>query len=250
MSSDETLTIDTPEQMRLEYPLAGVGSRALALLVDTLYQIAALAALAVVLLAFGTALRELTRQGAGWVVAAIILGLFAVQFGYFAVFEALWAGQTPGKRRMRLRVIKTNGRPITPAESVARNLLRLVDSLPSLYGVGIVTVMLTPHRQRLGDLVAGTVVVHEESSAAEPPKWLDAPVSGGADGGPLTGEELRLVEAFLERADGMLPEARTRLAGEIAARLGARLAVRPEDVGDPEAWLAGLARRARERAGA
>ncbi len=247
MSSDETLTIDTPEQMRLEYPLAGVGSRALALMMDSLYQIAILAVLLLVALGLGLTGRMFGSEGA-WVMAFLILGLFAIQFGYYALFEALWSGQTPGKRQMKLRVIRTNGRPLTAAGSVARNLMRLVDSLPSLYGIGILVVMLTPRRQRLGDLLAGTVVVHEASATAAPPPWLDAALPAATASGLLTPEELRLVETFLERRDGMVLDARVRLAGQIADRIGARLRVEYEDRRDGEAWLAGLVRRTREHA--
>ena len=247
MSSDETLTIDTPEQMRLEYPLAGVGSRALALLVDTLYQMAITVVLMLVALGLGISV-SLFDGETSWIMGLMILGLFAIQFGYFAIFEARWSGQTPGKRQMRLRVIKTNGRPVTPVDAVARNLLRVIDSLPSLYGIGIVTVMLTPRRQRLGDLLAGTVVVHEDAPSSAPPQWLDAPLPAATTSGLLTSEELRVVETFLERRDGMVVEARERLGAQIAERIGARLRVPAEDRGEPEAWLAGLARRAREQA--
>ncbi len=247
MSSDETLTIDTPEQMRLEYPLAGVGSRALALMVDTLYQIAIVAVLLLVALGLGLTGRMAGGEGA-WVMGLLILGLFAIQFGYYALFETLWSGQTPGKRQMKLRVIRTNGRPLTAAGAVARNLMRLVDSLPSMYGVGILVVMLTPQRQRLGDLLAGTVVVHEASVAAAPPTWLDAAMPAATTAGLLTSEELRLVETFLERREGLVLEARVRLAGQIADRIGARLRVEYEDRRDSEAWLAGLVRRTREHA--
>src|SRR6202453_4051205 len=96
-----------------------------------------------------------------WFEAAIIFINFCLIWGYFALFEAYWHGQTPGKRAMKLRVIKDSGRQITLFEALARNLLRVVDYLPSLYLVGVITMLCNKRNQRLGDLAAGTIVVHE-----------------------------------------------------------------------------------------
>ena len=82
-------------------------------------------------------------------------------WGYFAFFEAVWRGQTPGKRYVGIRVIKESGRPIDAFEAIGRNLMRGIDGLPGFYGVGLVCMMLNQQHRRLGDFVAGTVVVHE-----------------------------------------------------------------------------------------
>ena len=126
----EKLTIETPEQTPLEFAIAGIGSRFLAMMIDTLIQIA----IGVVIGVGGGLLLSLLKIGGElsslWIIAIMIVFFLVLLYGYFAIFEAIWNGQTPGKRKMGIRVIKDSGRPITPAESVARNLLRLVDQLP------------------------------------------------------------------------------------------------------------------------
>ena len=161
------LTIETPEQIPLEFLLAGIGSRFLALALDTAIQVlaGALLLIAATVIA-GTALMD-SPQGATWAMAALALAWFLVQFAYFAFFEALWNGQTPGKRYLHLRVINDSGRPITAYEAISRNLLRIVDSLPGIYAVAIVSALLSAKSKRLGDYIAGTVVVHERPLARQ-----------------------------------------------------------------------------------
>src|SRR5207302_5607161 len=98
-----------------------------------------------------------------WVMAALIFALFVIYWGYFATFEALWNGQTPGKRWAGIRVIKETGRPINAFEAISRNLVRVIDFFPGFYGVGVLTMLLNAKNRRLGDYVAGTLVVHETS---------------------------------------------------------------------------------------
>ncbi len=161
MQAPEKLTIDTPEQIALEFPLAGAGSRFLALAIDSLIQIGGLLGLG--LLGLGALwLRSAGFQASStWIVAGLLFAGFAIYYGYFAVFEAMWGGQTPGKRTVGLRVIKVSGEPITTYEALLRNLLRIVDQMPAIYAVGVLSVFFTSRNQRLGDLVAGTVVVQE-----------------------------------------------------------------------------------------
>ena len=138
--SDPTgkLTIETPEQISLEFPLAGVGSRGYALCVDTLIQI--IAALVVGLIVAFT-LPDLGRswvQARNWEIAIALFLLFCLYWGYFAIFEILWNGQTPGKRLAKIRVISASGRPITVFEGMGRNFMRVIDSI-GFYLVGSVT---------------------------------------------------------------------------------------------------------------
>src|SRR5579862_4076140 len=98
-----------------------------------------------------------------WWEAIVSLVGFCINWGYYAIFEALWKGQTPGKRWAGIRVIKDSGRPINAFEAIARNLVRAVDFLPLFYGVGVITMLLNAKNRRLGDYVAGTLVVHESS---------------------------------------------------------------------------------------
>src|ERR1700744_1989414 len=164
----DQLNIETPEQVELRFPIAGIGSRFLALMTDSLLQGAAIFGLVV---GFVLMVRALPRGTGGppsptagkWIVAGIFLFYFLLYWGYYSLFEAFWNGQTPGKRLLKIRVIKDSGRQITLFEALARNLLRVVDMLPSFYLVGVITMLCNREQKRLGDLVAGTIVVHERS---------------------------------------------------------------------------------------
>src|SRR5580700_7294469 len=168
----DKLTIDTPEQTSLEFAIAGIGSRFLAIALDTAIQAAVFAvfvlALALLSITLPTKRFGISEQ---WVIAIFLLLGFFSYYGYFAIFEAIWNGQTPGKRAVRIRVIKESGRPITPSESVARNLMRIVDQLPFFYGIGIASAVLSKQNKRLGDFVAGTIVVHERTLQDIKPFW-------------------------------------------------------------------------------
>jgi uncharacterized RDD family membrane protein YckC len=225
----DKFTIDTPEQTSLEFSLAGIGSRFLALAIDTLIQ---LAAAVMVGIAAAVLIASIGRTLAGpWIAAAVFLLFFLAYYGYFAFFEALWNGQTPGKRMIRLRVIKDNGQPIRAVESVGRNLLRIVDQLPFLYAIGIASVLLSKKSKRLGDFVAGTIVVHERALEDIKPVWETAPVRDGLKLGSerLTLEELALVEAFLNRRSSLAGDVRYNAAAQIVDRLRPKLQI-PEGV--------------------
>src|SRR5690349_754896 len=135
-------TIETPEQMTLAFAVAGIGSRFLAVAVDSLIQVAAGIVLLIIITiasAGGTLLG--LRVTGTWAAAAGVAGVFLLMYGYFAVFEILWNGQTPGKRVVGIRVVKDTGRPLTPPEAIGRNLMRLVDQLPFFYAVGMVVAL-------------------------------------------------------------------------------------------------------------
>jgi uncharacterized RDD family membrane protein YckC len=160
MESDDFLNIATPENVVFGYEVAGIGSRFLAAMVDTILIIIAEFILFFVL-ALG--LRRL-EEISPWITALGGLLAFAILWGYYIYFELAWNGQTPGKHWAKIRVIRTDGMPITLAESVIRNLVRLVDFLPASYGVGVVTMFINEQSRRLGDLAAGTVVVREQTA--------------------------------------------------------------------------------------
>jgi len=162
-----------------------------------------------------------------WAIAGLIIIFFVIYSGYFAVFETIWNGQTPGKRYAQLRVMKDDGRPISAYDAVARNLLRLVDSLPALYGVGVISVFFSKQNKRLGDFVAGTVVVHEKTVEAARP-FLDAQLDASIpafDTSRISVDELRLIETFLQRRDTFDPALRGSMAAQISARIGEKLGV-------------------------
>jgi uncharacterized RDD family membrane protein YckC len=251
MSSADKLIIETPEQTSLEFPLAGIGSRFLAVALDTLLQLGVyivLGLIALLVSSFGV----VGAFGKQWGIAILIFVAFSVQFGYFALFETIWNGQTPGKRWTHLRVIQDSGRPINAYDSVLRNLLRIVDTLPSLYAIGIVTMLISRENKRVGDYAAGTVVVHEKplqgvgaiwSVAAAPAQALPAIPSA-----QLTLDELQLVETFFERRTSLDPEVRRAMARQIAQRLGERLNVPGEMRPDAEKFLEALAEQRRSSA--
>jgi uncharacterized RDD family membrane protein YckC len=151
------LSIDTPENILLDAEIAGFGSRCMAALID--YTILVILAILVTYL-FGRALPTGTRlEGAA--LAMLIFIQFSLMTFYHLFFELLWNGQTPGKRRTGLRVIQSNGLPLTVSGAIIRNLVRLFDFMPILYGIGLVALFATKNTQRLGDLAAKTIVIRE-----------------------------------------------------------------------------------------
>ena len=224
----DKLIIDTPEQVHLEFVLAGIGSRFMAAFLDSLILIALLL---LVTISEGLWLsRPLFGRGMDvWVQALAALVYFLVFWGYYIVFEIFWKGQTPGKRWAGIRVIKDTGRPINPFEAVARNLVRIVDFI-GFYGVGVVTMALNSRNQRLGDLVAGTLVVHETSDREASLFFNTARTPGMAmpQAANLTLQEAELIETFLARRLDIPPEVRRQNGQRIAEMIAGRLNIAPE----------------------
>jgi uncharacterized RDD family membrane protein YckC len=249
----DKLTIETPEQTVLEFEVAGVGSRFLALAYDTLLQILIGIGLLIIFLVAGAALPRAADTGI-WFAAIILIAYFLLYFGYFALFEVLWNGQTPGKKKEGLRVIKDSGRPITPAEAIGRNLMRIVDQLPALYAIGICSVLLSRQNKRLGDFVTGTIVVHEKSLVDAKPVW-ESPPAGQT--GPstsfgterLTPEEFALVEAFLNRRSSLPADVRFTMADQIAKQIRPKLSVPPGELLYAEKLLEAVVQERRSSAG-
>lgn len=228
----DRLTIDTPEQVHLEFVLADIGSRFMAVFADFVIQIVLYVVLWII---DETALRGAVFSKLDtyqvWVVAAIIFAWFCIYWGYYALFEALWNGQTPGKRWAGIRVIKENGRPINAFEAIGRNLIRIVDQLPGIYAVGIVTMLLNSKNRRLGDFVAGTIVVHERK-AKESDLFFNTPERRTEyslyQAGQLGAPEVELIETFLARRLDIPLEVRQQSAARIAAMIGAKLGIDPQ----------------------
>jgi len=253
-SWDDKLTIETPEQTSLEFPLAGVGSRCMALLLDTLIQFIVFLIL-ILLLALFRYVSPSSANGLGlgglWAQAIIYFAIFLIYYGYFAFFESIWNGQTPGKRVAHLRVIQESGRPLQVWQAFARNLMRIVDSIPFCYAIGMTSMLISKQNRRLGDFVAGTVVVHERPLTQISVGWASA--APDALGGPLLGaarlslEEVRLIEAFLERRNSLAEDVRFRMARQIAVRIANQLGMgedrlRLAGVSSDETFLEALAR--------
>ena len=232
MFYEDRISVATPEGVTLEVTLAGVGSRFVAGVIDQVLRWSLLLALITLLAILGDGLGDDGLSGAGTV--AIIVAIFFVQFGYDVLFEVLASGRTPGKRWTGLRVVKKGGTPIGFLASCLRNIMRIVDSLPGFYLVGILSVMFTANNQRLGDLAAGTIVVRERrQSTALPPPAASGPAPADSalyDVSAVSAEEVATVRRFLDRRAALTPEARDRLARDMAARLG------PKVVGPPRQW--------------
>ena len=248
MYSPDKLTIETPEQIPLEFPLAGIGSRFLAIALDMLIQVLGWLLLAFLAELLLPPMARLVPRVWTWGAALMLLTAFALYAGYYALFEIFWNGQTPGKRLVRIRVIGDSGRPITVYEALIRNLLRIVDQFPGLYVVGIISVFVTARNQRLGDVVAGTVVVHEKAMQEVQPDFAAGAAASAASNGPqISSDELELIERFLQRRYDLSPEVRQQSAQQIAARLRARLGMAQDGTG-AEDFLESLARQKRDSA--
>ena len=249
MRAQERLTIDTPEQVALELPVAGIGSRFLAATVDSVLQAALYVA---VIVAFFYGLPMARPFGTARLIgpALAILFAFCVYWGYFAFFEIVWKGQTPGKRVAKIRVIKDSGRPINALEAIGRNVLRAVDFLPALYGLGVFVMLLNRYSRRIGDYVAGTVVVYDKWSNDLPLNWdvLSGALPPSAQTIRLTAEELGLIETFLLRRFDLDPVVRDEMAGQIARRVMERTGIERQADQSVDEFLEGVARRTRDTA--
>ena len=272
MSSDQLnpdqLNIDTPELVDIEMPLAGIGSRFIALLVDYLIWGAAALVLGVPTIVILANLEAFSKVSAQWGVALVIFAVFLVHWGYFTLFEAFWNGRTPGKRVARIRVIQRSGRAIGLFESMARNLVRFVDQFPFIYAVGVITMFVTRQHQRLGDLAAGTLVVRDREQ--ESPLWGDAgsrtftaqafapstpaPEPHMAYSLPATGiaklnsSDLEVLEGFFARRLDMPLPTRQALAERIAAAIQAKSGVERPEGASVETFLEITARQLRDLA--
>lgn len=264
--SSDQLSIETPELVAIEMPLAGIGSRFIALLVDTLIWLVGLLVMGILFWIIRPGLEAFSKLSYQWVAALITLAVFLFNWGYFTLFEAFWNGRTPGKRVAGIRVIQQSGRPIGLFESMARNLVRYVDQIPFFYAVGVITMFVTRQHQRLGDLAAGTLVVRdrdEESPlwgeagsrtftsqvfaprapAPEPHTFVSLPAAGIAK---LSSTDLEVLEGFFARRLDMSLETRQALAQRIAAAIQAKSGLETPPGASIETFLEATARQLRD----
>jgi uncharacterized RDD family membrane protein YckC len=209
----EVLSIETPESVAFAYELAGLGSRGIALMLDMLLIFALILAEvlvvgAVALVFFYVTRRNLIVIAGPWVLAALIIAVFVTYWGYFIYGEVTRGGRTAGKRAMGIRVVRDDGSRVGFTDSLIRTVMRLVDGLPGSYAVGIASVLLTRDQKRLGDLVAGTVVVRDAGE-------LTLLSDGGRDA-----ERVSLAREFLRRRGEMTPAARYQVGVAVLATFG------------------------------
>lgn len=266
--NSDQLSIDTPELVAIQMPLAGIGSRFIALLIDTLIWLGAILVLALMSWLLVPGITAFSQLSAQWAVAIYVLVLFLLNWGYFTLFEAFWNGRTPGKRVARIRVIQQSGRPIGLFESMARNFIRYVNQIPFFYAVGVITMFSTRQHQRLGDLAAGTLVVRDREQ--ETPLWgesgtriftapvfsQDIPVpeqhptlSLSAIGiAKLSPADLEVLEGFFARRLDLSLATRAALAQRIAAAIHAKSGLEPPPEVSIETFLEAIAREFRDMA--
>ena len=204
------IALETPEHVRLEYQLADLGSRAAALALDLAIIFTTLLLVTLVLRftgAFG-------GTGAGFGVAVLYVVLFFATWGYFLCFEAVWDGRTPGKRALGLRVLHAGGEPLSFQGSVLRNLIRVVDLQPGVTGMaGAAAILFNRRAQRLGDLVAGTIVVRDTGGGELFGEEVEP--SGRPARPTLSPEQFELLAGYMARRAGLKPEVRLRVAGTV-----------------------------------
>ena len=156
---DTRIELVTPENIALEYRVAGPFRRLPAYVLDVIFRWLLIAAVSIALFLAGVRIAPGVTQG------LMLVALFGLSWFYGGLFEALWNGQTPGKRIMRIRVLSVDGQSINAQQAILRNLLRTADMMPGLYQIGLLTAMFNDRFQRLGDLACGTMVVVEEPVA-------------------------------------------------------------------------------------
>jgi uncharacterized RDD family membrane protein YckC len=235
---DSRIVVATPEGITLELVLAGLGSRFVARLIDSLIQMGIILALTFGAFVFGGS------EWDGYVVATVVVLSFLVMFAYDVPFEVL-AGRTPGKSALGLRVVGRNGEAIDFMTSAVRNLLRIVDFLPAFYLVGSITIVATRHEQRLGDLAAGTYVVRERFGGKSADLQPVAPVSVPLeqvmawDVTAVDADELRVLRHFLDRRLALPWPIRSYFAGQLLERFWPKVPGLPVNV-HPEYILEGI----------
>ena len=214
------IAVETPEHVVLEFELAGLGSRTAA----ALYDLVILLAILFIITVIAVLTDILTGASSGWATAVLILIYFMLFWGYFVVFEGLRHGRTPGKKLLGIRVVMETGHPITFQAAVARNLLRLVDFQPAAVPlVGLLLLFFHRHHKRLGDIVAGTIVVRDqpmEAVISSPSPTTQAVLEAGAP--LLSDQEFRLLEQYLNRIDALPTQVQIRLGIDLARRFADR----------------------------
>lgn len=232
------VTLQTPESVELEFTLAGIGNRAYALLIDYLALSGILIGFLLIWLIFSTQLTELIEILAGsnnriwlWLYAILALFGFFTFVGYFVFFETIWQGQTPGKRYVKIRVIRDDGRPIGLQQATLRALLRPFDDF-LFFSIGVFLIILNKKEKRLGDLAAGTLVIQEERpvvssnfTLSENAQSLATELQTTADLFRLSPEDFAVIREYLQRRGKMTTEAKTELSRKLARQIKEKIAL-------------------------
>jgi uncharacterized RDD family membrane protein YckC len=230
------VTLQTPESVELEFTLAGIGNRAYALLIDYIVSSLIITVFLIGWTYFSIQLYSIVENWLGnnnqlgqWLVAIPILTSFFIYVGYFVFFEALWQGQTPGKRYVKIRVIRDDGRPISLQQSTLRALLRPIDDT---FFIGVFLILLSKREKRLGDYVAGTLVIQEERSfvaatfpLSEQAQDFANQLQIEADLSRMLPEDFAIIREYLQRRQIMTNEAKNRVSKQLADQIKAIIAL-------------------------
>jgi Predicted membrane protein/domain len=228
------VNLHTPESVELEFSLAGIGNRALALLID--YHILALSLLgfSILWIFLSTQLMSYLLQREGdfsavppWLLAIFVLGTFVIYAGYFIGFEVYRQGQTPGKHFAKIRVIRDDGRPIGMTQAALRSLLRPIDDF---FFIGALFILLSKREKRIGDWVAGTLVVQETNRRAKPnmvlsdrTQTLVATLPTLANLRHLHPDDIAVIREYLDRRKDLTRKARHDLSLKLARQVRSRI---------------------------
>lgn len=215
MDLDTRIVVATPEGVTIDLVLAGLGSRFIARLLDTLIQLAIILALSIP--------AAVLTQWSGFAIAGFVITLFLVMFFYDVPFEVWGGGRTPGKRALGIRVVGAGGEQVDFLSSTIRNVARLVDFLPIFYLVGSISIVATSHAQRLGDIAGGTVVMRDRFSrmAAPPypiPLTVPPPQVAAWDVSAVNAADVQVLRHFLDRRISLPWEVRSYFASELCRR--------------------------------
>jgi uncharacterized RDD family membrane protein YckC len=235
---ERTLEVRTGESIAIQYELAGLGSRFLAVGLDLAIQLSTTAAVVIGMLvaakplarAAGSVSSKLTKTGEATLIAAGVVAIFVLYFGYFIIFELWWSGRTPGKRALGIRVVRDAGFPLDIGAAVIRNVVRILEFALGFYALSAVSAVLSRQNKRLGDFAAGTIVVRERAAAPPDIGAYLARDSGCDDG--LSADERGLVERYVARRAQLEPHARAALAARIAQRVRPHLRAAFEHLDD------------------
>ena len=229
---EERYSVSTPENVSFSFDVAGIGTRFLAALIDLIIYLLVSLALSI---AYSRSQQYITDEHVGSVITAIYIGFtFGLYWAYYILFEIVWAGQSPGKRLIHIRVVRMDGTPASAVQIVIRNIARLVDMFPGFYAIGFAVMFASGQSRRLGDFAAGTLVVREESRASIKPVLLAS--TGSHSLSPkaqaeaamlpvhmLSDVQRRLIRDFIQRREQIGESQRARFALQIASSAASQM---------------------------